>query len=532
MAEIFISYKSERRAAAEHLAAVLERHGWSVWFDYQLVKGRDFGHQIDSKVRSAKALVALWCTLSVGSRWVAEEVDLAHELGILVPVKIEPCDLPVGFRRQDYIDLSAWDGGPRSHLLDPLMDALEQRIGRAPTIDQKGLRDYEATWRRFGAQPLKSLPLQKALEAVEGDRRLPGREPSSGKRTSKIAQGELSELMDQMRALTRRQQEIKVAVAQGKMDREAGDRATLASALAQHAMLNTMRQKMEEITALEQEERARRREQTDLSFLADLRAKGGIDVRVGDGSNDKTTWIKPGSGEVFRDIPNGPEMVVVPAGEFVMGSPSSEPRPPWHKGEEEPQHRVTIAKPFAVGRFAVTFDEWEAIYRTADGVRRILWSPQSWGRGRLPAINVSWEDANAFAACLSDATGKAYRLLSEAEWEYCCRAGTTTRYWWGSAISTEQANYAGSAPVTVDNFAPNPWGIHQMHGNVWEWCADSWHPNYQGAPQDGSVRSGGDANRRVVRGGSWASNPVLLRSAYRDSYNPGNEVGFRIAGTL
>jgi hypothetical protein len=108
MPEVFISYKSERRRAAEHMAAVLERYGYSVWFDYQLIKGRDFGLQIDGKIREAKALVALWCTESVKSRWVAEEVDLAHELDILVPVKIEPCTLRVGFRRQDYIDLSEW----------------------------------------------------------------------------------------------------------------------------------------------------------------------------------------------------------------------------------------------------------------------------------------------------------------------------------------------------------------------------------------------------------------------------------------
>jgi TIR domain-containing protein len=106
MAEVFISYKSERRRAAEHLAAVLERYGYSIRFDYQLIKGRDFGLQIDREVREARALVVLWCSNSVKSRWVAEEVDLAHELGTLIPVKIEPCELPVGFRRQEYINLS------------------------------------------------------------------------------------------------------------------------------------------------------------------------------------------------------------------------------------------------------------------------------------------------------------------------------------------------------------------------------------------------------------------------------------------
>src|SRR5215472_12710299 len=167
MAEIFISYKSERRKAAEHLAAVLSHYGYSVWFDYQLIKGSDFGLQIDRRIRAAKALVVLWCSKSVASRWVVEEVDLAYKLGILIPVKIEDCELPVGFRRQDYIDMSSWDGAPRSPQLDPLIKALAQRIGRPPHLDLNALWGYEDTWRRFGAPSLKSFALGKPLAPVE-----------------------------------------------------------------------------------------------------------------------------------------------------------------------------------------------------------------------------------------------------------------------------------------------------------------------------------------------------------------------------
>src|SRR5262249_51650167 len=151
-------YKRERRRAAEHLAEVLRCHGYSVWFDYGLIKGRDFGLQIDRKIREAKSLIVLWCSLSVGSRWVAEEVDLAQYLGILIPVKIEPCELQVGFRRLDYIDLSSWDGSPRSYELNRLLAELEQRVGPRKA-DLKALRDYEEVWRRFGAQPLKNFAL-------------------------------------------------------------------------------------------------------------------------------------------------------------------------------------------------------------------------------------------------------------------------------------------------------------------------------------------------------------------------------------
>jgi formylglycine-generating enzyme required for sulfatase activity len=208
---------------------------------------------------------------------------------------------------------------------------------------------------------------------------------------------------------------------------------------------------------------------------------------------------------------------VVPAGSFTMGSTLSEAL----GGNESPPHLVTFAQPFAVGKFAVTFDEWDACaadggcngYRPAD---------EDWGRGRRPVINVSWGDAKAYLAWISRKTGKTYRLLSEAEREYVTRAGTTTPYWWGTSISTDQANYNGTYPngkgpgqfrrqtVPVDSFAPNPFGLYQVHGNVWEWVQDCDHAGYDGAPTDGSAWTSGNGSawtggaciRRVLRGGS------------------------------
>jgi hypothetical protein len=153
--DIFISYKSERREAAEHRAAVLTHHGYSVWFDYQLIKGAEFGMQIERRIREARALVVLWCSLSVGSRWVIEEAGLGHDLGILIPIKIEPCELPMGFRRQDHSDLSSWDGSPRSHLLDPLMEgpgAAHWPPGADQPQGPAGVRGDVAPLRRAVAQ--------------------------------------------------------------------------------------------------------------------------------------------------------------------------------------------------------------------------------------------------------------------------------------------------------------------------------------------------------------------------------------------
>ncbi len=237
-------------------------------------------------------------------------------------------------------------------------------------------------------------------------------------------------------------------------------------------------------------------------------------------------WFRPGNGkaEWFKDHEHGPEMVVVPPGVFTMGSSDND--------SEKPPHKVTIKAPLAVSRFAITFEEWDAAV-TAGGVKH---NPETrWGRGRQPVINVSWEDARTYRAWLSKASGKPYRLLSEAEWEYCCRAGTTTPYAYGNSITKQQAQFSESSTVEVGKFPPNAWGLHDMHGNVWEWCEDNWHPDYQGAPNDGSVWPGGDTPLRVLRGGSWFLLPQILRSAFRDRYHPGSRnlnIGFRVARTL
>jgi formylglycine-generating enzyme required for sulfatase activity len=200
---------------------------------------------------------------------------------------------------------------------------------------------------------------------------------------------------------------------------------------------------------------------------------------------------------------------------------------------------VTISKPFAVGRFSVTFAEWDACvadggcggYRPAD---------EGWARADRPVINVSWDDAKLYVQWLSKKTGKQYRLLYEAEREYVARAGTTTPFWWGSSITPEQANYDGNytynggpkgecrqKTLPAKSFKPNPWGLYQVHGNVYDWVEDCYHDNYNGAPSDGSAWTAGECTYRVLRGGSWYSNPPNLRAAYRDNGNPRNRLNFR-----
>nr|VFJ60662.1 MAG: Formylglycine-generating enzyme, required for sulfatase activity, contains SUMF1/FGE domain [Candidatus Kentron sp. FW] len=259
----------------------------------------------------------------------------------------------------------------------------------------------------------------------------------------------------------------------------------------------------------------------------------------------------PVAGQTFRDRLKdgspGPWMMVLPAGEFMMGSPEDEPG---RLSDEGPRHRVRIASPFALGITQVTFADYD---RFAQATGRKLPDDKGWGRDRRPVIHVDWDDATAYAQWLSEETDKGYRLPTEAEWEYAARAGTTTPFSTGDCITTDQANYDGNVDyadcgaktgvyrektVPVGSLPANPWGLHEMHGNVREWTADCWHEDYRNAPTDGGTwgkESGGNCSWRVIRGGGWSSEPRRLRSAYR-SRNWTSEAnilaGFRLARAL
>jgi|CXWL01.1.fsa_nt_gi formylglycine-generating enzyme required for sulfatase activity len=259
--------------------------------------------------------------------------------------------------------------------------------------------------------------------------------------------------------------------------------------------------------------------------------------------------IKPvlKSGQTFRDKlkigGEGPLMVIIPAGRFLMGSPSDEPD---RSENEGPQHEVRIAKPFALGVTAVTFDDFDLFCQVTN---REQPADEGWGRKNRPVIYVSWHDTQDYCIWLSEQTSRSYRLPSEAEWEYACRAGTSTPFHTGTRISTEQANfngdytYNGSAKgmdrektLAVGTFPPNAFGLYDMHGNVWEWCQDKWHDNYQGAPSDGSSWENEGSNELVLRGGSWSGYPHGARASARHSdffsfflpVNRNNGIGFRV----
>ena len=285
----------------------------------------------------------------------------------------------------------------------------------------------------------------------------------------------------------------------------------------------------------------------------------------------------PRAGQIIKDCADCPEMVVIPAGSFTIGSNAAEQALAVAAGlktelvsPESPQQRVKI-RSFAAGRYAISKGEFAAFVRAkgyqteaerGDGC--FVWNRKEWKKDadynwrnvgfaqpdNHPVVCVSWNDAQAYIAWLNQISGQTYRLLSEAEREYAARGGSQSAFWWGDSINTAQANYFGTGPsysgspkgearaatVPVNSFSPNPFGLYNVHGNVWEWVEDCWHNNYSGAPTDGSAwTTACNSNGRVLRGGSWSSNPANLRSAYRIRYTPDirfDVYGLRLAKSL
>lgn len=233
--------------------------------------------------------------------------------------------------------------------------------------------------------------------------------------------------------------------------------------------------------------------------------------------------------ETVRDCPACPEMVVLPAGTFTMGDSRGD-------RSEKPAHKVSIRRPFAIGKYEVTVGQW------AECVRAGACSHKSDKMGtdeNSPARDISWTDANEYVQWLSTTTGKNYRLPTEAEWEYAARAGTTTRFWWGDRLVPGKASckdcggkWDRKAPASVDTFPANPFGLHGMNGSVWEWVSDCWHKNYNGAPKDGRSWDTADCRQQVIRGGSWRNDSSYIHSASRFKYDSNVRYllnGFRVA---
>ena len=238
------------------------------------------------------------------------------------------------------------------------------------------------------------------------------------------------------------------------------------------------------------------------------------------------------AGAEIKDCPACPVLVSLPAGTFTMGNNSSDP-------SEKPAHGVSIGTPFAIGKFEVTVQQWNACV-DARGCQKVAQPADT--HANAPMRDLSWDDAQQYVKWLATVTGKPYRLPTEAEWEFAARGGSATRYWWGEQMVTGKANckdcgqpWTSDRPANVGTFAANPWGLHDTSGSVWEWVADCWHNNFKDAPADGRAWDQPNCRVRVIRGGSWREGTAYMVASTRFKYDAGvrqSQNGFRVARSL
>jgi len=520
MSDIFISYASQDRPVAQRLASALADEGWSVWWDRTIMPGKSFARMIEDALDDTQSVVVLWSEVSRDRDWVQNEARHGHERCVLIPVLIEDVKPPFEFRHIHAASLMGWDGD-LSHLgYRQLLAAISELCGLPPQRKEDATRHTEEA-----AAKRKAEEEEQAKRAAEVET------------ARRKAEREAQQKPEQDKAESKRKLEKEAGQTdQGPVVAKAPTpKPTKAPWIATGAVLLLLAigfALVQPWTSSNSVPKLDERSATKLETKTDVAAIGTANA------------FEPG--ETFRDCEVCPEMVVVPAGSFLMGSPFDEPE---RDDDEGPQHRVTIAKPFAVGVYEVTFSEWDACVEDG-GCYGYHLEDEEWGRERRPVISVSWEDARAYTKWLSNKTSEDYQLLTEAEWEYVARAGTTTPFHFGSTITTDQASYDGiytynggaegeyrGKTVPVGSFPANRFGLYDVHGNIGEWVADCYdkhaYQTHKGYPE--MAGSWQESCLRVLRGGSWDSAPGVLRSASRSgdaAYLRNRLVGFRVARTL
>lgn len=492
--DVFISYKREERDVAQALAEVLEARGYCLWWDADLLPGMRFADEIKAVIERARAAIVLWSERSIASDFVRAEATYAQKQNKLIPVRLDDCDLPLPFNTLHTLDLTGWLGAADEALLEPLFAALEARIGKPssppqpPASGDKHTWDAEVpVWRSISEKP---EPLAAEYELF----------------LKIYPNGLFAELARMRLATLKKPRPIKLI-------------RNIAFTLA--SVIITVGAILASITG-------------SFNSWDQIISRFPRLTSIPGWSSSPDQIREPG--DTFKDCDECPEMVVIRGDEFKIGSPTGETE---RDSDEGPQQVVTIST-FAIGRYPVTFAEWDACV-TAGGCGRYTPSDEGWGRERRPVIHVSWDDADAYVNWLSAETNREYRLPSEAEWEFAARAGKETAYWWGDMFDPTMANTEDGKimrTTLVGVFRENPWGLHDMSGNVWEWVQDCWHRSYQYIPEDGRAwraENNVDCERPILRGGSWSWPAKDARSANRWNRNQGirnHAIGFRVARTF
>lgn len=565
MADIFLSYKKERRAHAERLAAVLEAHGYSVWWDYELAVGPDFRDQIEAKLEVSKVVIVLWCSGAIRSKFVRSEASRADKRGKLVQAYLEWVEPPLGFEEAQGQPLVNWSGEAEGEVLSGLLMALSLLLGERRRADNiirliGRMEPLAAIEPMLHVQEEEAEPVGTPALVAPVPIAAPARPASASSSRWALIEKSLDarDYEDFLDVFPQADEAFEAR----RHKRQLADWATIdaTTSRAIEAYLKDPIKAANLFAALDAHARAEMRRAVEAERKAAEEREAAERARVEAEAAEPARRRNPGA--EFRDGEGLPLMVTLPPGRFLMGSPDGELE---RLDREGPQHEVHIDYSLAVGKYPVTVREFrQFIEATAHnmGSNARVWTSGAWedklGMGwRNPGFSqdashpvtcINWADAQEYVSWVARQTGRAYRLLSEAEWEYACRAGTTTPFSFGESISTRRANYNGDETygagpkgdyrqrtTLVDAFPANAFGLNDMHGNVLEWTQDCWNDSYSGAPSNGSDRKQGDCTRRVLRGGSWLNVPRILRSASRSwgtATSRYNNAGFRVARTL
>ena len=476
MSDIFLSYASADLPRVGVLIRALERHGWSVWWDRTILPGHTFDQVIEEALDAARCVIVVWSQHSVNSDWVKTEAAEGARRRMLVPVLLDEVRIPLEFRRIQAARLLDWhDTGPHPEF-DKVVRAVTHFL-RPPSLTAEETLEAEA------APPIRPPPNPASPEDDKTFGATPRREEASTPASSAKDQPEVH------RHTTSDTREITGLFHRQKC------RLLLSGGVLLCVLVTVL-------------------------YLALSGRTPGPQPQP-----EPSSARNPESNQPASSLTNslGMQLVLVPAGEFQMGSANE-------SDEERPVHTVRISKPFYLGLHEVTQGQWETV--TGSNPSRFK------GDTNRPVETVSWEEVQKFIDKLnSKEGGTKYRLPTEAEWEYAARAGSTTAYSFGDDSSQlgKYAWFADNADNTthpVGKLQPNAWGLYDMHGNVWEWVQD-WYGKYTAEPVT-DPQGPASGSYRVLRGGGWGHGAGKCRSAYRGNGAPGGRVvglGFRLLRT-
>tara|TARA_R110000787_G_scaffold3868_4_gene14803 strand:+ start:11237 stop:12946 length:1710 start_codon:yes stop_codon:yes gene_type:complete len=565
MASVFLSYSRVDRPKAQQVAAALEEEGLTVWWDKVLKAGQTYDEVTEGMLRQADVVVVLWSTVSVKSRWVRAEATLGERYSAVVPAMIEEADRPILFELTQTADLIGWDGDRTEQRWNDFVTDLRHAITRkaakateqavtarpaagsasAPAAPARSLADdgtientfwmsiqsstdaadFAAYLKRYPAGHYSDLARNR-LAALEAKAKAKTPEPVIA-----AAPVEKAPTRPATQALARQRRLSMLALIAGGIVLlvGAGWGVSLLLPSDVEATETVAEQAMDPVEpAMVDFAEAETVARDDTLAVAETEFADAVltEVAFVEPSEEIVAAPEPVQAGPQRDCSICPEMVAVPGGTFQMGSPDSEPG---RVGNEGPVRSVTVA-PFVMSRSEITYADWDACL--ADGGCNGYRPGDTGERGEMPAMSISWRDAQNYVDWLSGKAGRTYRLPTEAEWEYAARAGTQTAYWWGDAFDRTMVSAGG--PKASSGMAENAYGLVGTLGNVREWVEDCYVNNYSNAPTDGSAVLTGSCDLRIIRGGAWSDNAATHRAANRARVSRGTrdrKIGFRVVSS-